>query len=554
MAHIAPASTLVSLRQVSFHFDDGATLFDSLNLTFDHARTAIAGRNGVGKSLLARMIAGELAPSAGKIERYGSVAFAAQDALVAPGATVAEAAGLAAPLDALTRLAAGTAEAEAEAEAEADIDLINGRWDLAARLLSALAEAGLPGLTPDHPARSLSGGQLARVALSGALLSGADLLILDEPTNHLDRQGRAWLSRMLDAWCGGLIVVSHDRELLGNVARIVELTPHGPRIYGGNYEVFVARREAEDAAAQAALGHARTERARDRRRLQREHDTVQRRAAALRRYAETANVSSNERSAMKAAAAEIMGHVRRAQQQFKAQLDAQVGESAARLLPDSPVLLALPGAIVPTRRQVFTLDDAQLPWLATGDPCATVTWSVEGPLRIALIGPNGCGKSTLLRVLASQIPPLSGTSRTHVPCAYLDQRLELLNPECSIVEQLGVLDTPLAEGELRSRLALLQLDAQRVTQPTRNLSGGERLKAALAHALWRGTPAQLLLLDEPTNHLDLESVLAFEEALTDFPGAIVVVSHDADFLEALHPTHTMQWTIAGWRFGPVTVD
>jgi ATPase subunit of ABC transporter with duplicated ATPase domains len=172
-------------------------------------------------------------------------------------------------------------------------------------------------------------------------------------------------------------------------------------------------------------------------------------------------------------------------------------------------------------------------------------------VRIALTGPNGCGKSTLLRMLAGELAPRSGACTTHVSAAYLDQRLALLDPERSIVEQLGLLDTPLAEGDLRSRLALLQLDAARATQPVHRLSGGERLKAALACALWRGTPAQLLLLDEPTNHLDLESVRAIEAALAGFPGAIVVASHDAAFLAALEPTHTMQWQRDGWRYEPV---
>lgn len=135
---------------------------------------------------------------------------------------------------------------------------------------------------------------------------------------------------------------------------------------------------------------------------------------------------------------------------------------------------------------------------------------------MAVRGPNGCGKSTLLKLLAGQWQAVSGACTVSIPAAYIDQHLALLMDERSIVEQLNLLDTPLAEAELRTRLALLQLDALRVTQPTGQLSGGERLKAAMAIALWRDAPAQLLLLDEPTNHLDLESVLAFEQALRGF--------------------------------------
>ncbi|WP_321879382.1 ABC-F family ATP-binding cassette domain-containing protein [Burkholderia cepacia] len=545
MAAATPTGALVALHHVSFRFDDGVTLFDSLDLSIDRTPTGIVGRNGVGKSQLAQLIAGRCAPSTGTIDRSTQVAYVAQqhdDAAAGPR-TVAQLAALDAPLGALARLADGRAEPH-------DFDLIGDRWDLAERLRTALDAAGLHDVRADTPAQALSGGQRARVALIGALLSGAGLLVLDEPTNHLDAPGRAWLRAALDGWRGGLVIVSHDRALLADVQRIVELTPQGVRSYGGNYAFYRAQRDADQDAAQAALDNARAERGRARRRLEQEHDTIQRHAAASLRDAKTANLSSGAKQSRKGAARNIMGQVRRHQNDFKATLDERVQQAAARVEADAPVLVSLPGTEVSARRQLFTLERARLPWGIAG-AADGITWSASGPVRIALTGPNGCGKSTLLRMLAGELAPCSGTCTTHVSAAYLDQRLALLDPERSIVEQLGLLDTPLAEGELRSRLALLQLDAARATQPARQLSGGGRLKAALACALWRGTPAQLLLLDEPTNHLDLESVRAIEAALAGFPGAIVVASHDTAFLAALDPTHTMQWHRDGWRYEPV---
>ncbi|WP_321939970.1 ABC-F family ATP-binding cassette domain-containing protein [Burkholderia cepacia] len=545
MAAATPTGALVALHHVSFRFDDGVTLFDSLDLSIDRTPTGIVGRNGIGKSQLAQLIAGRCAPSTGTIDRSTQVAYVAQqhdDAAAGPR-TVAQLAALDAPLGALARLADGRAEPH-------DFDLIGDRWDLAERLRTALDAAGLHDVRADTPAQALSGGQRARVALIGALLSGAGLLVLDEPTNHLDAPGRAWLRAALDGWRGGLVIVSHDRALLADVQRIVELTPQGVRSYGGNYAFYRAQRDADQDAAQAALDNARAERGRARRRLEQEHDTIQRHAAASLRDAKTANLSSGAKQSRKGAARNIMGQVRRHQNDFKATLDERVQQAAARVEADAPVLVSLPGTEVSARRQLFTLERARLPWGIAG-AADGITWSASGPVRIALTGPNGCGKSTLLRMLAGELAPCSGTCTTHVSAAYLDQRLALLDPERSIVEQLGLLDTPLAEGELRSRLALLQLDAARATQPARQLSGGERLKAALACALWRGTPAQLLLLDEPTNHLDLESVRAIEAALAGFPGAIVVASHDTAFLAALDPTHTMQWHRDGWRYEPV---
>jgi ATPase subunit of ABC transporter with duplicated ATPase domains len=545
MTHVSRTPALVSLNQSSFQFANGETIFDELNLTFDHQPTAIVGRNGVGKSVLARLIAGQLQPTAGHVIRYATVHYVAQSFGATAGQTVAEATGSARVLAALERVNQGGASAE-------DFDLIGERWDLAERLRQRLDEADLRDITATDLTENLSGGQLARIAVIGALLSDAQLLLLDEPTNHLDSAGRAWLMHRLEQWHGGLIVVSHDRQLLEQMRRIVELTPSGANVFSGRYSQFVEQRQIHQVAAQAQLDQARSERQRERSRLQREHDTIQRHAAGSRRDAQTANVAGFERAAMKAAAKEIMGQVKAAQQTRKSGLDARVREAYANVLPEDDVLINLPGSDVPSARQVCTLIDARLPWLPADSPAASLNLAVHGPMRIAVSGPNGCGKSTLLKMLATELAPVSGECATHVPFAFLDQHLRLLDQRTSIVEQLQAQQTPLNEGTLRSYLAHLQLDARRATQPCASLSGGERLKAALALALWRQTPAQLLLLDEPTNHLDLPSVGAFERALQTFPGAIVAVSHDQAFLRALNASHHLHWQPHGWLLQPTS--
>jgi ATPase subunit of ABC transporter with duplicated ATPase domains len=545
MTHVSRTPALVSLNQLRFQFANGETLFNPLNLTFDHQPTAIVGRNGVGKSVLARLIAGHLQPTAGRVLRSVSVHYVAQTFSARPGQTVADATGTAAVLAALDRLELGLAAAE-------DFDTIGARWDLRERLRHILDEAGLSDIAPTDPAENLSGGQQARIALIAALLSEAQLLVLDEPSNHLDAAGRQWLMSKLETWRGGLIVVSHDRQLLEQMQRIIELTPLGATVFSGNYSDFAEQRRIHQAAAQAQLDQARIERQRVRTRLQREHDTIQRHAAGSRRNAETANVAGFERAAMKAAAKDIMGHVKVAHQARKSDLDERVRQAYVNVPPEDGVLINMPGSRVPHKRHVCTLVDARLPWLPIAAPASRLNLSLHGPMRVAVTGPNGCGKSTLLKLLAGEQLPVSGTCSTHVPFAFLDQQLALLDEKTSIVEQLKAQGTPLSEGTLRSYLAHLQLDAQRATQPCAVLSGGERLKAALALALWRQTPAQLLLLDEPTNHLDLASMQAFELALKTFPGAIVAVSHDQAFLRALNPDHCLSWDCTGWQWQPTS--
>lgn len=237
MTHVNRLPALVSLQHLYFQFANGETLLEDLTLSIDPTPTGIVGRNGCGKSILARLIAGELSPSCGTLDRRASVAFVPQAVVVEPGDTVASLTGTADTLAALNRMARGTASVD-------DLATIDERWDLADRLRRALDTAGLSQLSVDTPAEQLSGGQLARVAIIGALLSAPQLLVLDEPSNHLDSAGRTWLLRVLADWPGGLVVVSHDRQLLNRMGRIIELSPLGVRVYGGNYEAYRVQRDA----------------------------------------------------------------------------------------------------------------------------------------------------------------------------------------------------------------------------------------------------------------------------------------------------------------------
>ncbi|MGE8358315.1 MAG: ATP-binding cassette domain-containing protein, partial [Microvirgula sp.] len=228
---------------------------------------------------------------------------------------------------------------------------------------------------------------------------------------------------------------------------------------------------------------------------------------------------------------------------------AQRVHEAARQVEDNMtiVLHALPLAPSSPRR-VAELDAVALPFV----PAATrhVSLTLSGQQRVGLVGPNGCGKSTLLKVLARQLQPLAGTCRTSVEDIHLDQRLTSLAPQRSVLEQMRDANRTATESALRMRLAQLGLDARKIVVPSGSLSGGERLKAALACVLYADPPAQLLLLDEPGNHLDLPSLQALETMLRGYQGALVVVSHDDAFMDRLGLTHRLEATGQGWRLEP----
>jgi ATPase subunit of ABC transporter with duplicated ATPase domains len=535
MAHFTQPPYLV-LHQLTCQFSDGETLFGPLDLTFDQQHCGLVGRNGVGKTRLLRLLAGLDLPAGGHVESHASLAYVAQQSDITPQTTLAQLLGYGETFAALARLELGRPQAE-------DIDRLEGQWDLSDRLQAAFSAAGLPVFDPKRPASDLSGGERMRAALCGAMLGGADFLLLDEPTNHLDTRARDWLYQQLESWRGGLLVASHDRQLLARMQRIVELTPSALHSYGGNYQDYRRQRDLEQQAARAGLEHARQERRRTRARQQKEHDISQRRSAQTLKAVDTLNIASFERVAYKAAAKESLGTLRKQHQEQKGSLDAAVHEAWQRVEEDSPVMLTLPGSAVAAGKQVLVLEQLQLPFI-TMPP---LDLRIDGPMRVALTGPNGCGKTTLLKVILGQLAARAGCCHCLLPTAYLDQTLSQLDLSLSVVEHLGLQDSPLNEGRMRSQLAQLQLNAERVLLPLAALSGGERLKAALACMLWRQEAAQLLLLDEPTNHLDLASSLAIEAALASFPGAMLVVSHDEAFLQALKLTHRLQWQQEGWQ-------
>ncbi|MGF6275584.1 ATPase subunit of ABC transporter with duplicated ATPase domains [Massilia sp. UYP11] len=529
---------ILALDGVSLSLPDGRILFSDLHHQFDLRHTGLVGRNGVGKSMLARVLAGELAPTSGRCLRSGRVSFLSQQAGSGGADSVAGLAGVAPITHALARIEAGSVDPH-------DFDAVGEHWDIAARLRQACQAHGLPHLDPDTPVAALSGGEAMRVALIGATLFDPDFLILDEPSNHLDAAGRAALVQQLQAWPKGLLVISHDRALLDAMDCIVELSSEGLRSYGGNYAFYEEARRHEQGAAQGALDHARQEWRRDEaaRRAQRERQD--RRQARGNRDARQANQAAILLGRGKDRSEGSAGRLRQQHEAARAEQAGRVRDAFDRVAADAAVRIHAAAVDGAGQRRVARLEQVVLPWVAA--PLERISVSLTGRQRVGLVGPNGSGKSTLLKVLAGRLDPLAGERRLPAHVAWLDQQLGSLDPRRSTLDQLLDVNRSAGQDMLRTWLVQLGLDACAITRPAGLLSGGERLKAALACALYADTPPALLLLDEPSNHLDLASLAALEAMLSGYQGALVVVSHDRVFLERIGLTHRLCALDGGWR-------
>ncbi|NUL22617.1 ABC-F family ATP-binding cassette domain-containing protein [Streptomyces lunaelactis] len=537
---MSTAPTHITCSSLTFAWPDGTGVFDDFQLAVGPGRTGLIGVNGSGKSTLLRLIAGDLTPSGGVVRTAGGIGYLPQNLVLDTGLPVDEVLGIAAARTALHAIEAGDPREE-------HFTAVGDDWDVEERALAAPGQLGLGHIGLDRTIGEVSGGEGVLLRLAALLLARPGVLLLDEPTNNLDLYARRRLYDAVAAWSGVMVVVSHDRELLELVDQIADLRDGEVHWYGGSFSAYEEALAVEQDAAERMVRVAEA----DVQRQKRELADAQIKLARRKRYGQKMSDTKREpkivMGARKRAAQESAGKHRIMHTERLADAKERLGEAVDAVRDDDEIRIELPFTKVHPGRGVLRLSDLTLRYGAE----VKGEFEVRGPERIALVGRNGAGKTTLLRTITGELAPVAGEAVAEVPLRFLPQRLDVLDDELSVVENVARFAPDATNNRIRARLARFLFRGARADQRAGTLSGGERFRAALAALLLAEPAPQLLMLDEPTNNLDMASVRKLTAALESYKGALIVASHDVPFLESIGIT---RWLLLDGELRDIRAD
>ncbi|WP_454046566.1 ABC-F family ATP-binding cassette domain-containing protein [Chryseobacterium sp. Marseille-Q8038] len=520
---------MILLQNISFGFPGGNLLFNHINLTIQsHTKSALVGSNGMGKSTLLKMIAGEIQPLKGNINIHGDIFYVPQMFGNFNHLSIAECLKIDQKLHALQKITEGEVD-------EIFFEILNDDWDIEERCRHALEHWGLDNFGLSQKLEGLSGGQKTKVFLAGIEISQPDIIILDEPTNHLDLEGRKLLYDLIDKTDATVVIVSHDRTLLNLVDVIFELSNQGIASYGGNYDFYAEQKEVEEEALHNDI-HSK-ERALKKAK-EKERETLERKQKL-----DARGKGKQEKSGV---ARIMMNTLRNNAEKNSSKLKSVHAEKISGISDD---LRDLRYSLKNSDQMKVNFNDSNLhsgKILVAAEAInfnygkeklwkENISLELRSGDRISVKGSNGSGKTTLIKLLLGNSKPLEGKiTRAEFNSIYIDQEYSLIDHDSTLYDFVQTFnDSALQESEVKTLLSRFLFWKDTWDKKCGMLSGGERLRLLLCGLSISNKAPDMIILDEPTNNLDLQNVEILTSSIKDYHGTLLVISHDEVFLKEI---------------------
>lgn len=527
---------MLTLQNISYTHPNKDLLFSDINLTVNnHEKTALIGNNGVGKSTLLKIIAKELQPSNGQISVEAEPYYIPQIFGQFNHLTIAQALRIENKLNALKEILDGNTSEE-------NFNLLNDDWTIEDRCTEALNYWQLNELDLSQKMEALSGGQKTKIFLAGISIHQPELILLDEPSNHLDITSRQLLYDFVQNTKSTLIIVSHDRKLLNLLNSVCELSKHGIKVYGGNYDFYKEQKQIENNALSQDI---QSKEKALRKAKEKERETLERQQKL-----DSRGKSKQEKSGV---ARIMMNTMRNNAENSTSKLKSVHAEKIGGLSQD---LQELRSSLPDIDKMKFGFDNSALHkgkilFTATGinfgydnQPLWSdnLNFKITSGERIALKGKNGSGKTTLIKLILGDIETQTGKIyRADNKSVYIDQDYSLLDNQLKVYEQAQQFNSSaLQEHEIKIRLNRFLFTKDDWDKPCIALSGGERMRLLLCCLTINSQSPDIIILDEPTNNLDIQNVEILTTAINEYQGTLIVVSHDETFLEQINIERTIE--------------
>lgn len=517
--------SFLTIKNLSYTLPAGKKLFENLNYSFTGKITGITGNNGSGKSSLAKIICGLLTPSFGSVITNQSLYYLPQNLTAENFPDVQSILGVKDILDSIKKLETGTGSVT-------DVEIVGDNWLIEQSAIESLEKAGLNSGFLNRDSASLSGGELLKVFVAKILHNCNGILILDEPTNHLDKHGRAIIYNLITTRKSPILIISHDRELLRLCDEIVELYNGTLRSFGGNYdfyeeqsELFHSKLTNDYNAAVKSLKIAKKE-------AEEKIENKKRKLSAASKNNKNAGIPKILLNKMKGSGENSLSKLKDAQSKSISELNESVKTVKNKIDFGKKIKIEFQTTESKKGKSLISAESLNFHFSDRNLWEIPVTLHLTHPTRLRIMGANGSGKTTLLKTFANLNNNFTGSLvRNYKFSGYLDQKMSLLDSNKTLLQNFdkpGLINSD--EAFYRIILGRFGFYGDETTKQVGNLSGGEKMRAALAFISALKTPPEIIFLDEPTNNLDIKTINILEDTLNNYRGSIICISHDEDFI------------------------